>query len=162
MKDFRKVCKSIFLLSLHVPKSQLFFPILILIVLTYFIWETSRNKLKKHSVSNKLIGPENSTNTFAFVSRASRTMAWCLKNWVFVAIIGYYIGLLEVPRKLVFSLAHAHVGDYYMDVRSFCFQWWWLKTLHSVQCSGIIHIFKFPKCIFANFKDLLISIHQTN
>ena len=31
-----------------------------------------------------------------------------------MAIIGYYIGLLEVPRKLVFSLAHAHVGDYYM------------------------------------------------
>ena len=37
-------------------------------------------------------------------------------------------GLLEVPRKLVFSLAH---GDYYMDVRSFCFQWWWLKNTHS-------------------------------
>ena len=75
-----------------------------------------------------------------------------------MAIIGYYIGLLEVPRKLVFSLAHAHVGDYYMDVRSFCFQWWWLKTLDSVvQWNNII--FKFPKCIFANNMCTFLVFH---
>ena len=35
----------------HFSKSQLFFPIWIVIVLKYSIWESSRNKLKNHSVS---------------------------------------------------------------------------------------------------------------
>ena len=36
----------VFSLFLNVYKCQLFFPILILIILMYFTWETSRNKLK--------------------------------------------------------------------------------------------------------------------
>ena len=47
------ICSTKFFLKLflHVSKSQYFFPIWILIVLIYYIWETSRNKLKKHSVT---------------------------------------------------------------------------------------------------------------
>ena len=46
------VVQNFFLkLFLHVSKSQYFFPIWILIVLIYYIWETSRNKSKKHSVT---------------------------------------------------------------------------------------------------------------
>ena len=43
---------SVFLLSNIFSKSQLFVPIWILIVLKYSIWESSRNKLKNHSVSS--------------------------------------------------------------------------------------------------------------
>ena len=39
---------------LHVSISQSFFPIWSLLVLIYYIWETSRTKLKKHSVSKIL------------------------------------------------------------------------------------------------------------
>ena len=38
-------------LFLHVSKPQYFFPIWILIVIIYQIWETSRNTLKKYSVT---------------------------------------------------------------------------------------------------------------
>ena len=40
-----------FYLFLQISKYQLFFPIRIMIFPMYLIWETSRNKLKKHSVS---------------------------------------------------------------------------------------------------------------
>ena len=43
-----------FQLFLYISKSQLFFPIWILIVLICQIWETSRIKLKKHSVSKNV------------------------------------------------------------------------------------------------------------
>ena len=39
------------IILLYVSKSQLFFPIWIIIVLVYRIWETCRNKLKNHPVS---------------------------------------------------------------------------------------------------------------
>ena len=38
-------------ITFPVSKSQCFFPIWILIFLIYYTWETSRNKLKKHSVT---------------------------------------------------------------------------------------------------------------
>ena len=50
-KNPKKVHFNFFLTYLHVSKSQWFFPIWILIFMIYYIWETSRNKLKKHSVT---------------------------------------------------------------------------------------------------------------
>jgi hypothetical protein len=38
---------------MHVSKSQSFFPIWIIFVIMYYIWETSRNKLRKHSFQKK-------------------------------------------------------------------------------------------------------------
>ena len=57
LRKTQKDYSVLHILFLHVSKSKYSFPKWILIVLTYQIWETSRTKFKKHSITIKLFWP---------------------------------------------------------------------------------------------------------